>query len=908
MNLGKKDDETDGSIYSHADKSTVLQEARAFNETPINPRKCRTILTKILYLLYQSESFQTKEATETFFSITKLFQSQDIPLRQIVYVVIKELSTVAEDVIMVTSSLSKDMNSKSDQVKANAIRALCKITDSSMLQGIERLLKQSIVDKNPSISSAALVSAHHLFLHSREIVKRWANEVQEAVNSKGAITQYHALGLLYQIRQHDRMAVIKLVQGYSRSTLRSPFAYCMLVRYVAKIMDEDESVGHQFYEVLEGWLRHRNDMVVYEAARAICNLKNVTSQELFPAVSALQLMLVNHKPTLRFAAIRTLNKLAMTHPAAVAPCNLDMENLITDPNRSIATFAITTLLKTGNEASVDRLMKQITSFMSEISDEFKVIVIDAIRSLCLKFPAKQALMLNFLSNVLRDEGGYEYKRAIVEAIFDVIYHVPESKEYALSHLCEFIEDCEFTKLAVRILHLLGLEGPRSTAHPSKYIRYIYNRIILENSTVKAAAVCAMARFAIELEDLRPRIRVLLTRALDDNDDEVRDRAAMYLYVLESPELCKKFSASSTGSFSWAALETSLVNYKSNPKAYSEPFNIAAVPTVTHAEEAAEKLRQKANQHDQSSLKSSVSGSGVAGGVSSGAGGAAAAAAGAAAGASGILSAAGYKQAMERIPQLAVLGTPLKSSKPVELTESETEYVVSAVKHVFPQHLVFQFNCRNTLNDFLLETVTVETKVKQSDDDTASMLLFETIIPLAQLAYDVPSVVYVVFKRPNGITPSATFSNTLKFTLKEVDPSTGDVEEDGIEDDYPLEDLDLSIGDYVLPTYVADFKKTWEELGEENEQVETYSLTAVASIKAAVNQVIEVLGMEACDNSSSVKDKASTHTLYLSGSFLGQVPVVARVRMAFESGTGVTMELGVRSTHEGVAMLLVNAIV
>ena len=33
--------------------------------------------------------------------------------------------------------------------------------------------------------------------------------------------------------------------------------------------------------------------------------------------------------------------------------------------------------------------------------------------------------------------------------------------------------------------------------------------------------------------------------------------------------------------------------------------------------------------------------------------------------------------------------------------------------------------------------------------------------------------------------TATFSNTLKFTLKEVDPSTGDVEEDGIEDDYPV---------------------------------------------------------------------------------------------------------------------------
>ncbi len=60
-------------------------------------------------------------------------------------------------------------------------------------------------------------------------------------------------------------------------------------------------------------------------------------------------------------------------------CNTDLEALITDQNRSIATLAITTLLKTGNESSVERLMKQISTFMSEISDEFKIVVVDAIR-------------------------------------------------------------------------------------------------------------------------------------------------------------------------------------------------------------------------------------------------------------------------------------------------------------------------------------------------------------------------------------------------------------------------------------------------------------------------------------------------------------------------------------------------
>jgi coatomer protein complex subunit gamma len=156
-------------------------------------------------------------------------------------------------------------------------------------------------------------------------------------------------------------------------------------------------------------------------------------------------------------------------------------------------------------------MKQITSFMSEISDEFKVIIVDAIRSLCLKFPTKHASMLGFLSGVLRDEGGYDFKRAVVEAIFDMIKYIGESKEQALSHLCEFIEDCEFTKLSVRILHLLGIEGPKAL-QPSKYIRFIYNRVVLENATVRAAAVASLAKFGI-IDDtkLKKSIGVLLNR-------------------------------------------------------------------------------------------------------------------------------------------------------------------------------------------------------------------------------------------------------------------------------------------------------------------------------------------------------------------------------------------------------------
>ena len=256
----------------------------------------------------------------------------------------------------------KDMTGREDLYRASAIRALCKITDPSMIQGIERYIKQCIVDRSPAVASSAIVSSLHLLNDNFDVMKRWTSEVQEAVNSRHPMVQYHGLGLLYMLKHRDRLAINKLVVGLMKNRLSNSFAVCLLIRYAVTNMAGDEF--QLLYDFLEECLRHRSDMVIFEAARAICSLPNVTSRELNPAVSVLQIFLASPKPTFRFAAVKTLSKVAMNDPVAVSTCNLDLENLITDSNRSIATLAITTLLKTGSESSVDRLMTQISGFMA----------------------------------------------------------------------------------------------------------------------------------------------------------------------------------------------------------------------------------------------------------------------------------------------------------------------------------------------------------------------------------------------------------------------------------------------------------------------------------------------------------------------------------------------------------------
>ena len=83
----------------------------------------------------------------------------------------------------------------------------------------------------------------------------------------------------------------------------------MIKRYVLKLTNLFTETT-PYFEFVESCLRHKSEMVIYEAANAIVNLKRTTSRELIPAISVLQLFCSSPKATMRFAAVRTLNQVS----------------------------------------------------------------------------------------------------------------------------------------------------------------------------------------------------------------------------------------------------------------------------------------------------------------------------------------------------------------------------------------------------------------------------------------------------------------------------------------------------------------------------------------------------------------------------------------------------------------------
>jgi coatomer protein complex subunit gamma len=293
--------------------------------------------------------------------------------------------------------------------------------------------------------------------------------------------------------------------------------------------------------------------------------------------------------------------------------------------------------------------------MSDISNEFKLIVVDAIRSLALKFPSTFHSTVRFLSNALRDEGGADFKDAIVSAIIDIVKSVNESREEGLLCLCEYIEDCEWVLVSVKVLDFVG-EQAHLTPYPIKYIRYIYNRIVLEVAAVRAAAVTALAHIASKVGDslLMESILSILTECLSDPDDEVRDRSIYFIQALKNHQSLDSIDVP------WdpEAFSLAIDDYIALGD-FSVPFDFSLIPVKLDAPspvfvEPITPVIETAKPLVHATLDlSSFDASSVGG------------------------------------PKLEQLGKLWKSSRGFPLTESGTEYTVQCFKHLFQEFIVFQ---------------------------------------------------------------------------------------------------------------------------------------------------------------------------------------------------------------------------
>ncbi|MES1914506.1 MAG: hypothetical protein MHM6MM_006569 [Cercozoa sp. M6MM] len=289
-------------------------------------------------------------------------------------------------------------------------------------------------------------------------------------------------------------------------------------------------------------------------------------------------------------------------------------------------------------------------------------------------------------------------------------------------------------------------GTRAGHSPdaSRYVRVLFNRVILEVPAVRAAAVGALANIARDCESLRSDIRVLLQRAQSDSDDEVRDRACTELASLDQPEDSDELP-------DLADLEYSLQQFLAG-----DMINAFVTDMVTTVppEAQPQKTETEATTSTAAPLESSP--------------------------ASPRQQGADLVAAAKKMPSMKRFGEILQSSDLITLADADGEFRVQAMTHCYDKRvLLVQFLVHNSLSE------TVD-KVKVSLDSESFVKRHAKllgVVPVAGTltpgASGVCCAVFGVHPRLNP--PQVRLSCTLRF----------EVENAGYEDEYPLNTLSVT---------------------------------------------------------------------------------------------------------------------
>ncbi|GIX64508.1 coat protein, gamma subunit [Babesia caballi] len=908
---------TDQAMPSIAyDKNAILQEAKVFSKVPISNSKCIAALTKVLCLLNNVEDALTEaETTDIFFGATRLFESKDLRLRRLVYLLIKSIRVNETEIFIVTSSLTKDINSPNVIYRANAIRAMCLIVKSNVASQVERYIKSALVDKDPYVCSSALLCCIRLFTQMPQLVRGWVGEAATCLTSSDPMVQFHGAVMLYLARLNDKNLLAKLVATLRQQTV-ARHTECFLIRLAVANFG---LMREECVELIRAGHKHDKFAVKVETLKAVVSLalahhRREGNMQDFPfdlkaIVAVLDSFLSSKDVTLHFVAMRQASLMAATFPLVISSLNQKFETFLKSANGDVASFAMVTLVQTGGSDTIERLLKQAES----VSGGNLSAIAEALKTLCVSFPEKHAPVLKFFASRFRDAKDKEVKREMINMTAHVVERVPQSHEAGMKHLCDFIEDCEHADLNAQVLKLLG-DHVHKTKTPEAYVRFIYNRLLLENATVRHNGVEALNKIMGHCPALKDSVSMLMLPCLEDPEDELRERANLTCALVGLEERVRQSNSRVQFTVAEDADGDAVLGRVTDPETASQLCDVVGSVSESGSVDQLCRVLQECivNKGGYDAVSDAMIGvedeetreatpsewqereAQVADLIDTGA----------FVEESDACEDVFPAEVRAHLPQ----DLPMTSSRDVALTDEEEDYSVEVRFHATERCVVFEFVIGNTLAEHILEDVAVA--VDYSQCLNAARWKLAASLPIDRLAVSEKKSAYVVLANASPVGGDAPHFGLLLGNVKvdlDFQVKSGGEDARRYKENYSANDLHLGVGMYCVEWALGDaeFARRWDG-AELEEACATFSLQ-LKDLKDAVQGLRRFFGNCSVAQGSAPSDRIAT--LRVAGKLLAERDFFARATIG-QSGPqaagqpvpqkGCMLKLQVRAGHRGIA--------
>ena len=880
MSFKKKKDNIETEKFHNLTKQDLILESSCFNERNFDARKCQLVLTKLIHLFNRGEKFTDDETSSLFFSITKLFQSEDKTLKRLLYLSIKYMKDTPS-LCMITNCITKDIKSNIPNIKANAIRVLPLILESQNDIQLERTLKIALCYKNEIVVESALLASLEIYRVKPEVIKKCMEEMQTIVLSKNkGNSHYKAFLLLQEFKKNDEISFLKLLQEMIKKiTYYNDITKMYLIRaigriFIKKTITMDDKTTEKFKYFLKSYINDDNHLLFLEVAQVLCSIQSIDNLTLVPVVERLMNGLEVANEIEKFGILEILKNLVQdSSRLSLFSETKVFHDLLNETNKNIPALVIGILIKITNISEIKEFLKKIYNFLDDLPSSLQEEVIKN----CLYFTQKSTdtieLVFKFLKDCLKEKGELDFKLSIVDVCKNLLSSFNEKNEEILEYFAEYIEDSYHDKLTLSILEIFSQFLPQSYK-PKYYLKFLVNRLSLSSSVVRAATITCLGNIALKTEILKNEIILLFENLKNDGfEEEVRERCYFYLDLLEGdskesvvndPGIEKEFSEELIDSlisklevnFKENNFDTSFIDFNSLRKKEKKGKDKKKI-ACDIKKGSLNEFKGVNDEIDDETL-----------------------------------------EFIEKEKYFENFGELLITTKFTKISDEDAEFFVQVRKHIFTSNVSLEFKIMNN-SENEIKNLKIDLEFDKEDGlDQISSFSQDLILP------NNFGKSFVNFEKEHLLI-NQEFNGVLIFEviIKEDEEIVNQYE-----DEFPLDPFEVKTKDFFKPFPFVVKKKDFMSLLKNFKNVESqkqnYQLD-FETINTAIDELDKIFGVSICEDSLDVDLDKNFHELYLMGLFNNCDKVLIQAKIGFDKDRKCIVCLVTTSEDEELSLELLD---
>lgn len=416
----------------------------------------------------------------------KLIASSKFMEKRVGYLGLSLLVDETTEVLMlVTNSLSSDLNHQSPYIVGLALAALGNVSSKEMLRDLSSQVHKLLGNSNPYIRKKAALCAARMFHRVPELVEDFIDRIISLLAERNHAVMLTTITLLTDVvTTHKEFVgkvrkslpgIIKILKdlilsGFSPehdvSGITDPFLQVKTIRLLGFLGENHAAASDEMNDILAqvttntDSARNVGNSILYECVRAIMKIDAEDNLRVL-AINILGRFLQNKDNNIRYVALQTLGSVVAIDTRAVHKHRQTIVDCLRDPDSSIRVRALDLIYALLSKSNVEALTTELLNYLVIASSEQKEDVCSRLTPLIEKFAPSKSWHIDTLITMLSIAGSEAPQTAWQTLI--VLIGQPASQDYrpvAISKLYDaLLEDSRQSGLVKAALWSLGEFAP-----------------------------------------------------------------------------------------------------------------------------------------------------------------------------------------------------------------------------------------------------------------------------------------------------------------------------------------------------------------------------------------------------------------------------------------------------------------